>query len=631
MSLIHHESLIEWPFVGAIGDPVTPTGIPSTATVGTPSVSLSIDLSGMGIPSTATCGSPSIFHEFADPEVQLSIYIGGEARPHLVRSQGGDGRGISRQMAITGGSKCTARFVLTNKHGFYRPVQGDEVIIVLRDGSRFFGGYVDKISEKNFSGSADHTEIAVDCVDYGTLLDRCVVGREYQTAVGNDPTILFDVIAARYFARFGITYKFTGGPPFGGLGDQVFNWLSGTATLNRICADSGGDWRVDFDKTLYLFGPGGYGAAPFSIEQDDGNWMDLTANVDYSRYRNRIYVKNSKDTGPLWTDSFTVAAGEFVWITMAPMSNKPIVRVDGTPATVVDYADIGTQPYDFYWIHTTVISNPASLPSAGTVIEVTYPSPLSHVAIAEDQDEIDEFGLFEGVEEVRDVPNGDALQAFADALLARRLNKPTTLTILTQRMGLESGMGLTVDVPRSGVSGTFLITAVTSTELGKGERWQHTVTAVDSATQGFGDERAFLQAMVASLSQARDRVKDHIIFQIAETVEGFDNPGLTVGEKRAVRTASVDGIAHSVSLYFNSESPTTDDCIIDVFQNGVSIFPSGDANKLIWPAGEASTVVKLDFLADPLEIRKGDIFTIEVLEADSLAKDGMLDLAMLVS
>jgi len=619
----------------------TPTGISSTAALGSPSAS-SI-ATPTGISSSSGVGTPVQISVFTDPEVHTAIFIAGELRQHLVRSQDGDGKGITRNMRLGGGSKATCRFTLTNKNGYYKPQQHDEVVIWRRTESgtmaKWFAGLVDKLSEFDYSGTSGLNEITVDCVDYGALLSRVVVGREVQLYLGNEPYLIALEIANRFFGQVGVTFSFwqPRTVPAGALGDQIFNWMTGTEVMNHIASESGGDWRVDFDKNLYLFGASyGYAAAPFSLTQNDGNWRRLTVDTDYSRYRNRIYVKTSQSNRAMWTDTFTVAAGEFLWLTMAPLSAKPVVTVDGSPARVVDFEQIGTQPYDFYWLGTSLISNPASFPAAGTVLEVSYPSPLSYVERVQDDDEIAAHGLFEGIEEVSDLPNRDAMLAYGQQILARRLNKPRTVHFETDRDGLEAGMRLVVNLTRPEVSGTFLITDVASSEVGKGIFFRHQVTAVDCASQ-LNDQQSFQQQMITQARQPRDRITLHAVFQLAETIPGLENPGLQLDEdsgQRAVLKSPGKGVGISCSIYFRNADATSVDCIVDVLKNGVSIFPSGDENKMVWPAGSTEdTPPKLNytFTEDPLEIAATDIWTIEVLQADPNAKDGTLDLSMLVS
>ena len=50
---------------------------------------------------------------------------------------------------------------------------------------------------------------------------------------------------------------------------------------------------------------------------------------------------------------------------------------------------------------------------------------------------------------------------------------------------------------------------------------------------------------------------------------------------------------------------------------------------MVFQAGATAMVQRFKFVSTPLVVTKGDVFTIEVLEADSAAKDGTLELVVL--
>ena len=80
-------------------------------------------------------------------------------------------------------------------------------------------------------------------------------------------------------------------------------------------------------------------------------------------------------------------------------------------------------------------------------------------------------------------------------------------------------------------------------------------------------------------------------------------------------------------LGFNSIAKgtlTDDDIEVDVLQNGVSIFEDGYRLKI--KAGRTTPAKRYRFATNPMPVTAGDRFTIEVLQADSSAKDGWLDL-----
>jgi hypothetical protein len=125
-----------------------------------------------------------------------------------------------------------------------------------------------------------------------------------------------------------------------------------------------------------------------------------------------------------------------------------------------------------------------------------------------------------------------------------------------------------------------------------------------------------------------DRVTEGLRFVLAETIEGITNPGLTVGVKPAMRTyPKHHGYIKQCRLYFKSVDDgtlTTGLIEIDVLQNGVSIFPTGE--YMTFPAGATSEQVQFNFSANPLRVDQGDVFTVEVITADSRATDGWLEI-----
>ncbi len=568
------------------------------------------------------------------------VFINGVDRSDLVKCDAEDGKGIQRTMQIGGGSKATCTFILTQENTTFRPTQGDEVIIYVNR-KRWFAGLVDNTSEFDYTGTAALSEITVNCADYGALLDRIIIGKEYQAFVGQLASILFNQITKDYLLpRLGIAYVFTFEPSIA-LGDQIYNWLTATDVLNGIASAANADWRVDFDKNLYLF-PTNYSfygsgyqlaPAPFDVPlvNDDGKWIDMTVTKDSSKYRNRMGARNSANVRPLWTDTFIGDSDKRIWATMSPLQSKPIVRVNGVAQVVVNIDQIGSRYYDYYWLEpTTVLQNltHAVLTSSDT-LTVTYPSVLSYVAWAQDDAEVALYGAVEGIVEVKDITSITGLQAIADAELARRKVRPITATIRTDQDGLEPGMRFLINTSRPLLNDTLVITQVTSVEIAK-KFFRHTVRAVNRSNLPISNEAAFYQKVVAAMAQPKDRVRQNIVFHLAETVEGATNPGLTTGLKVSIiRAAPDNGFLAQCTLFFNSSQTvlTTTEIEIDVFMDGVSIFGT---TKMIWPAGATTVQTQIEFLADPFPVVKGDLFTCEVLSADALAMDGILNVEMLV-
>ena len=462
--------------------------------------------------------------------------------------------GVNRVLTIGGGSKASCTFKLSQKPVTYRPELGAEVVIWMHRGNnpytgghgpyRWFAGIVNTVSDYDYTGAAALGEITVNCIDYGAICDRIIVGREYQSREGNLGSILFNQVCTQYLLpTWGINYVFTGDPEIA-LGDQVYNWITATEVFNQITQATNWEWRVDFYKELLYFSAiDGYLTAPFSIEDNDGNWIDMTVTRDAGKYLNHVGVRNSANNRPLWTDTRYGDNQTRIWATMSRINTTPIIKVNGIPQVVVHFTEIGTKPYDFNWTQDGVIVQNFSHPllQASDTILISYLSPVSYIAWSpqniEGDVEIAENGLFEGIVEVKDISNIDTLQALADSIYMRRKIKPASAVFQTDKDGLEPGMMIPINTTRPLLNEPMMITQVSSTEIGKGAFFRHTVTCQNSANQAISNPQAFYQNLIARTVQPKDRVRQNVVVHLAESIEGYINPGLTVGLKpSATRT-----------------------------------------------------------------------------------------------
>ena len=491
-------------------------------------------------------------------------------------------------------------------------------------GYRLFAGTIESLQTKRESGTAGFISTTVNCSDWGLLAMRIAMAKWYTVFLGSfAPIIGRDIVdTVLTEAQSGITFDGIG-PLGANIGEQLFNWVMVGEVLRATCDAAGLDYRIDqYGALKYIDRATGTGAAPFSITQDNGLWRSLETGKNLGRYANRVIVKNSQDIGALWTDADTASAAT-TYETTYPQSVQPLVTVAGVEMIVCAIADLGSTPgAQYYYIPDAVGLFATNLaPTTGAMV-IRYPSRTSYVAIAQNDAEIALYGLYDHIEETRDLVDIDAMQALADSLLAQLLVIPINATIETDEMGLEPGQLLTINA--NGVSDDFLIESVTISEF-----YNSMPTAtVTASTAGHRNGSAAVQNQRRIMRERNpvDRVVEEIRFVLAETIEGVDNDGLTVGEKQAFRTYSKRfGYLKQVRLHFKSVDDgtlTTNLIEIDVYQNGVSIFPA--AKKMRFPAGATTEQVQFWFASNPLLVEQGDIFTIEVLSADSAATDGWL-------
>jgi hypothetical protein len=530
------------------------------------------------------------------------------------------------------GSLATASFTIIQEIGpsgtilsTLSPEVRERVVIHYNTtGYRLFSGTIESITTQQLSGTAGYIESQINCSDWGLICMRRAMAKWYTEALGSYiPVIAADIVDTFLYGS-GITFG-GGGPMGANIGEQLYNWQMVGEVLRSGCDAAGLDWRINqFGELVFIDRATGYAASPFNIEQNSGLWRSLTTGKNMGKYANRVIVKNSQDIGALWVDTDT-ASSATSYRTTYPLSVAPLVTVGGVPMIVASSDMLSATPgAQYYYIPDSIgIFATGSAPNTGAMV-ITYPSRTAYVAIAEDDAEIALYGIYDHIEEAHDLTDLDAMQALADSLLAQLKIIPINATIETDEMGLEPGQLITIDA--NGVLDDFLIESVSLSE-----RYNSLMTAtVTAATLSHRNGSALQQAqrrMTADRNPV-DRVTDDVKFVLAETIEGITNPGLTVGVKQAFRTyAKHRGVIKQCRLHFGSVvngTPTTDYISIDVLKNGVSIF--GIGGKMGFPSGATTEQVQLSFADSPMEVFQGDIFTVEVLQADELATDGWLHL-----
>lgn len=579
---------------------------------------------GTGIPSGVAFGSGGALLQESSPGAGLpafSLFIEGVDRTGQVLANT-----VTRAAQL--GSRASAAFRLQDPTGTYQPSLGAEVQIY-RSSTLFFAGSIESLDHQYMMGTDALTETAVRCTDYGVLCDRRIIARFFDSSYGLAATT-FAELARSYLSDTGIWYE-VGWQPETSLGEQLFNYCTVAEAFNQVTSKVNGEWRVDFNKRLWLFPKStGYMAAPVSITDNDGNLMPpVVLSRTRSKYANRVGVRNNLGRKLTWTDTHTPAGDDVIFETTFRLDYKPIVTLDGVPQIVLEGIGVHTEDWDFDYspgsYHLNANYNKAW--PDGTLV-ISYPCTLSFVHWAEDAAEIAAKGTYELVDEVKDLSDDTSLDAYVAGLLARYKTEPVSMTFRTRTDGFEPGQLLTVDIAKPVLDDTLLIESVNSQEQYCNGTWEfvHTVKASNAQRQYAGDPIAYFGKLIERGKQPQDRLSQTLRFNVASTVAGLTNPGLEVREGDGGLTAERDGVLGEIRLTFKSIEdgiPTTGTIELDVYQNGTSVF---DTERLVLPAGDTATATQWIFASDPQSVAKGDRFTFAVLQADSAAKDGILEI-----
>lgn len=539
---------------------------------------------------------------------------------------------ITQQIA----SRSTASFTVRDLIGSYRPNVDDEVLIIEKDtGRKLFSGFVERTATMGMvpeNANEPAWSIEVSCTDHGVIADRRIVGRYYTEFMGGLLGIIIGDAINKFMTGTGITLVWTIAASTY-IGPKGFNYIPFSEVCNELARIAGCNWRIDFDRNLRFFTKtDGYGTAPESFTDSSANWKTIRITRTRAQFANRIYAKTDRNLGATWTDNAVGDGNTHIYATTYHQDVKPQITVNGVAQLVVTLAEI-SEPHDFYYIPggVGVFYNLGRAPlTPSDTIVITYPSPLPYVAIAEDATSIATHGLFERTVEVQGVDSRDQLQAFADGELVRSKERPLEIEVETLSSGFEAGQRVTVNVTHpETINDTFLLESVSSAEEGQ-VQFRHMLKLSSLEIQRTASSDKLVGELIARSRVGQSRIVQKVRFDLALTIEGDTNPGLSVGEKNPIVEAYQDGVAGWVALFFKSISdgtPTTEDIEIDIFQNGVSMFDP--ASRPILPAGAVSPTQHWVFLTDPLAVEKGDLFTIEIISADSAAKDGYADLVIL--
>ncbi len=581
--------------------------------------------------------------------LRYRVYINGVDRTQYVRVGRSSGPGISINLTTSASGTC--KFTVNGwshdtapasvpVNSQYIPAELEPVQVRrTTDGLLMFSGFVDTLETIRLLGSPQAVQSVVTCVDIGSWLDRRIVAFSGGIFWINAPAdSLINYIVNTFLQGTGISFVYSSNVNVA-LGDQLFNYITAREALNSIAQQTGTNLSVDVAGNLrFTDSVTGFAAAPQNITNTTANVMALTISRTRMRFANRWYAKSNQALGnAVQVDTYvqTQAGWTGFLLTQAgpPAGQVPNVTINGVPKTVIPLFPPAIQPnntsWTFAYIGISVVYNWRLPPLAiGDTIKITYPGPLLYVAIAEDAVSIAAIGLVEDAVEAGAITDKNTLQAIADEALVRGKQVPITLTIKTRTDGYQPGQSLNVVRSDPTINDNFLVTSVNSIEVNQ-DYFEHTVKCSNKPAQLVGDPAKWAADLVKNLRMTTYNIIERFTFNLAVTVVGLANPGLSTGVKLGVKEAQKKGNAGWVTLNFDSLSQqgavTTSDIVIDIRKNGTSIY---GAQVLTLPAGSSSTKFSL-FATDPFPILVGDVFTAEVIAADHAAKDGTMELVTL--
>ena len=163
----------------------------------------------------------------------------------------------------------------------------NDVVEVLEDGLKLFGGLVVERNEKMLGGLLKGYEIK--CKDYSHKLDGKLVTKNYSNQTAR--AIVLDIMST--FTTGFTTSNVKSQTP--NVGSIKFNYEQVSRSLTQLADQIGWDWYVDPDKDIHFFDEE-TAVAPFTLSDTGGTyeWKTLEINQQVVNLKNHVFVRGGE-------------------------------------------------------------------------------------------------------------------------------------------------------------------------------------------------------------------------------------------------------------------------------------------------------------------------------------------------
>lgn len=362
-------------------------------------------------------------------------------------------------------------------------VEWAECYLIADGTTKYFGGYLTRV--KPVAAAKDTTRIwELTCESYVTRLARApeitktYVNKTLKYIVG-------DLFTTAGLSDFDAATNVATGPTitsFHADKERLPGLLDRLTLLGQLDAGATWTWQIDAAKALWL-GPASARPAPFGITTiAAANWTttfppDTQPDVetDASILFNRVKVRGGAATQPEVTETFSGDGVTLIFqLAHAPVRRVVRVTVDGA-----------LQWHGTDWYHTwaagynclvnyaagTVRWPDGSPPAVGTnniSVTYTYDDQTAVSVTVTDAASVTKYGLTLDAPDIYDPSITTAAEATAlgQALLSEFANGVVQGTFVVERLGLQAGQLVHVELPLFGLDADYAIRQVT-TELDK--------------------------------------------------------------------------------------------------------------------------------------------------------------------
>jgi hypothetical protein len=407
-------------------------------------------------------------------------------------------------------SRNTLTCELNDLAGTYHPTVGQEVILYDIDGvSRLFAGTIDEPEEITVMRKPTDTPVNIirlTAVDFNQLADRHLAAESYDNQTFG--VIVTDLIT-QYLGSEGVTIAtIDAGPTFV---RKVFNYRAISDCLNELSEDTGYSWWIDYDKTFH-FRQREALAAPFSVSLSNSTIRKVSVKTSRGTYRNRQYIRAGRDITDVLVETFRGDNVRQTFNVGFPIGEEPTVLLNGVPETIGIRGVDDDNAFQWYWNKdaSEVSQRSSSVPpTTSDSLAIAYRGLYPVLVQAQDDARIMErqsveggSGLYEAIDDYRDIDDADLAFSTAMAKIQRHGLIRKTITFETDEDGLSSSQLITVTLPQHNVDGDFLIQSVRAIDV-NGKFLRYTVSVIDG--DAVGGWLVFYQRIMAARRESVER------------------------------------------------------------------------------------------------------------------------------
>ncbi|AFZ66979.1 hypothetical protein [Deinococcus peraridilitoris] len=339
-----------------------------------------------------------------------------------------------------------------------------QTVVFREDTEVIFAGVIVQAPRQNV-GNTGEVIVPVTAHDNQTLLTRKQIAATYENVTAG--AIVRDIVA-----QVGNGFTTNGVQDGPVMKKYAINYRNAADAIEDIARLAGFDWFVSSTSTSrdVVFRAPGEAPEAWALTEEASTpfaasapYSDLLYTEDVLQVRNVVTVKGARMDSDLVTQdvkadgvqrSFALTLGEVT-------EGSFIMKINGVGQLVGEegVADVGTVDWLVNYKNRVVLAAKAGTPTpaAGATVSLVYRYFTQIITRARDEASIARFGEWEHTVTDEQITSRPVANAVAKAQLVYFAAPAMTIQYKTTRPGLTSGLRQRVNVPRLGVSSTFLL------------------------------------------------------------------------------------------------------------------------------------------------------------------------------